>query len=306
VAARAVVVGAGAIGARLDRPGTPEPLTHAGGILAAGLALAAFVDPDPAARALAAAWGCPAYGDFDEMMRAEAPDIVSLAVPTVTRAALLHKALGYRPRLVVAEKPLTGSVAETEEVTSTYARASIPLLVNYSRRFVPVWRRLSGSEAISVTIRYAKGIRHNGTHALDLCRMLFGTCLAAQPLSKKFDFWPDDPSVSAFLRFERCPEVWLQALDERCFTHFEVDIVSQTGRVVVDGDGRRLRRWEVKDDSGIPPGKRLVDAAEEDTGGAFAMRNLMRHAQEVLDGATPLCVGEDALEAQRIAERLAL
>ena len=43
----AVVVGAGAIGAQLDEPDTREPLTHAGGILAAGLALAAFVDTHP-------------------------------------------------------------------------------------------------------------------------------------------------------------------------------------------------------------------------------------------------------------------
>ena len=126
-------------------------------------------------------------------------------------------------------------------IVRTYPEAGIPLLVNYSRRFVPAWQRLSGSEAMSATIRYAKGIRHNGTHALDLCRMLFGEC-TPQPLARKFDFWPDDPSVSAFLRFERCPEVWLQALDERCFTLFEVDIVSPE-RVVVDCDGRRLRLW---------------------------------------------------------------
>jgi predicted dehydrogenase len=267
--------------------------------------LAALVDPDAATGTQAAAWGCRAYGDFDEMMRAEAPDVVSLAVPTAERADLLHRALSYRPRLVVAEKPLTASVSLSETVTKAYAGAGIPLLVNYSRRFVPAWRRLNGTEAMSTTIRYAKGLRHNGTHALDLCRMLFGECLDARPLSVKFDFWADDPSVSAFLRFERCPEVSLQALDERCFTHFEVDIVSRTGRIVVDRDGRRLTRYEVRDDSGIPPGKRLVEVADEDTGGALAMLNLMRHAQEVIDGATPLCSGDDALEAQRIADRLA-
>jgi hypothetical protein len=53
---------------------------------------------------------------------------------------------------------------------------------------------------------------------------------------------------------------------------------------------------------GVPPGKRLVKVAEEDTGAALAMLNLMRHAREVLDGSLPLCSSSDALEAQRLAE----
>jgi len=74
---------------------------------------------------------------------------------------------------------------------------------------------------------------------------------------------------------------------------------------VVDCDGRRLRRLQVRDGAGPPPGKRLVGAGEEDTGAASAMTNLMRHVGDVVAGAMPLCGGEDALAAQRIAERLA-
>jgi predicted dehydrogenase len=303
-AIKAAVVGAGAIGARLDRPGAPEPLTHAGGMVAAGFDVAALVDIDPSVEALARAWACDAHRDFDGMMRTVAPAVVSLAVPTPARAELLRRTLTYRPRLVIAEKPLTTSVQEAEQVVAAYAAAAIPLLVNYSRRFTPAWQRLIGTEAMSATIRYAKGIRHNGTHALDLCRMLFGTCITARPLSRHRDFWPDDPSVSAFLRFEGCAEVFLAALDERCFTLFEVDIICRDARFVVDRDGRRLRRFAVHDGVGIPSGKRLVEVAEEDTGASLAMLNLMRHARDVLDGASPLCSGKDALEAQRIAEQL--
>jgi predicted dehydrogenase len=301
---RAAVVGAGAIGARLDAPGTDEPLTHAGGYRAAGDSLVALMDTDPAVGALAARWGATGYRDFDEMMRDQKPQVISLAVPTTVRADLLRRALSFHPAAVVAEKPLTASVAESKEIVAAYRAAGVPLIVNYTRRFVPAWQRLRGEAAMSTTVRYAKGVRHNGTHAIDLCRMLFGECRTAQPLAKKNDFWEDDPTVSAFLDFERCPEVFLTGLDEKCFTLFEVDIIGDDFRVLVDNDGRRLRRFEKQEGIGVPPGKRLVEVSEEDTGSVCAMLNLIRHVRAVVDGAVPLCGGDDALAAQEIAERL--
>src|SRR5258708_19819135 len=134
--------------------------------------------------------------------------------------------------------------------------------------------------------------------------MLFGNCLAVQGLAGKQDQWPDDPTISAFLRFDRCPEIFLQALDERCFTLFEVDIVAARWRIVVDLDGQRLRRFELRDDVGIPPGKRLIETAPEDTGVGTAMLNLMRHVGDVLHGAEPWCTGADGVAALEIAERL--
>jgi predicted dehydrogenase len=302
---RAAVIGGGLIGAQLDEPGASAPLTHAGGYRAAGFELVAIADCKESARNQAKRWGCAVCADLDEAMGVGKPDVVSLAVPTSERAALLRQALVYRPRAVVAEKPLASSSAEGETIVRSYREAGVPLVVNYTRRFVPLWQRLRGGEAMSTTIRYAKGLRHNGTHAIDLCRMLFGECTGYKPLAKKYDHWDDDPTVSAFLAFERCPEVFLQALDERCFTQFEVDVISATSRVTVDSDGRRLRPFELRDGVGIPPGKRLVETAQQETGAASAMINLMRHVMDVAGGAEPLCTGEDAVAAQRIAERIA-
>jgi len=301
---RAAVVGAGAIGSRLDMPGTPMPITHAGGFGAAGFDLIALVDIAPDLQAEAARWGCRYYPDFDSMMAAEKPDVISLCVPVNTRNALLKAALKYRPKAVIAEKPLTESSAESRAIGETYRADGVALIVNYTRRFVPAFQALAGMSAISATIRYAKGVRHNGTHAIDLCRLLFGECVGATALAKKNDFWPEDPSVSAFLRFERCPEVFLQALDEHSFTHFEVDIVAPDGRVVVDQDGQRLRRWRVQDRTGMPPGLRLVEGTAEATGTDRAMLNLMQHVKDVIAGAAPLCTAADAASAQAIAERL--
>lgn len=301
---KAAVIGAGAIGARLDKPGTSTPMTHAGGFRAAGYDLVALVDPATDVAELAQSWGCAGYRDFDAMMCDQKPEVLSLAVPTTERADLLTRALAYRPRVVIAEKPLTSSLETSQRIVTAYREAGVPLVVNYTRRFVPAWRDLIGSHPMSATIRYAKGLRHNGTHAFDLCRMLFGECATATGLASRSDYWTDDPTVSAFLSFERCEQVFLQALDERCFTLFEVDIFWQDRRIVVDQDGARLRRFVLKDNIGIPPGRRLVEIETEDTGTSLAMVNLMQHVRDVLAGARPWCSGDDAVAAERVAERL--
>lgn len=302
---RAAVVGAGAIGTGTGEPATGPPQSHAGAYVVAGFQLAALMDSDEQARHRAARWGSPVYADFGEMMRAAKPEVLSFAVPADARPALLLQALAYRPLAVIAEKPLAPSAAAAQRIVAAYRDASVPLIVNYTRRFVPAWQRLRGTSAMSTTIRYAKGLRHNGTHAIDLCRMLFGEYGGGASLARKYDHWADDPTVSALLRFERCPEVYLLSLDERCFTLFEADIIAPTSRVIVDQDGTRLRRFELHDGVGTPPGKRLVETAVEETGGASAMVNLMRHVEDVVRGAAPLCTGEDAVAALKIAQELA-
>lgn len=300
----AAVIGAGVIGALLDNPGATQPLTHAGGYVAAGFDLVALVETAPQAQHGARRWGCDVFGDFDEMMRAKAPVVLSFAVPADVRPRLLMRALAYKPKLVIAEKPLAPTVEEAAAISSAYQKAGVPLVVNYTRRFMPFWQEMKSRTAMSATIRYAKGLRHNGTHAIDLCRLLFGECLLATPLTRKSDHWQDDPTVSAHLVFERCQDVFLQGLDERCFTLFEVDIVGPDWRAVVDSDGRRVRRFQVRENVGIPAGRRLIEEAECRTGAEDAMLNLMRHARDVLYGASPLCSGDDAVAAQRIAAEM--
>ena len=302
---RAAVVGAGEIGAVLDVPGQHQPLTHAGGYLAAGCQLVALVDNADSVAQEAARWGTRPYRDFALMLSECKPELISFAVPAAARPNLMLQALTCDSvRVVIAEKPLATTPHEARALVDAYRQRRMPLIINYSRRFIPVWQELAGRSAISATIKYAKGLAHNGSHAIDLCRMLFGECLSARTLSRKHDFWPDDPTVTAHLVFKDCPDVLLQAMDERCFTLFEVDIIGADWRVVVDQDGRRVRWFELRNAVGIPPGKRLVPVAERDSGGGEAMLRLIRHALAVIKGAEIICTGEDALAALEIVHQL--
>ena len=302
---RAAVVGAGAIGAAFDVPGQPNPMTHAGGYRAANCELVALVDTAESVVQEAERWGARPYHDLSRMLVECRPEVISFAVPATPRPALMLQALACESvRTVIAEKPLATTSSAARAVIDAFRERRVPLIVNYSRRFVPFWQEIAGRLAISATIKYAKGIVHNGSHAIDLCRMLFGECLGMRAISSKHDFWPDDPTVTARLSFEGCPEVILQSMDERCFTLFEVDIVGADWRAVVHHDGRLARLYQLQEGAGIPPGRRLVQIAERDTGSDEAMIRLIRHALEVARGGAVACSGEDALEALVIAEHL--
>lgn len=305
MAIRSAVIGAGAMGSVLDPGIVPTPLTHAGGMVLAGCDLCALVDPSDHVIEEAKKWNTQAFTDFSLMMHKHQPQLLSFAVGTEFRPSLMMAALDHDcVKAVIAEKPLAPSYQEAQSVMDAYAAKGIPLIINYSRRFVPIWQKLAGITAMSTVIKYAKGIKHNGTHAIDLCRMLFGECLNATALSGKTDFWPNDPTVTAHLAFERCPDVVFQGLDERCFTLFEVDIIGKDFRVIVDQDGRRVRRFTHQTHAGIPPGLRLVEQPPEQSFGELAMKNLIMHALDVIQGQPVLCSGQDAVIATAIADQL--
>lgn len=309
---RAAVIGAGRIGAGLDEPGGAAPITHAGAYAAhADFRLAALCDADPATAAREAGrWGCAAYGDPREMLRAERPDVVSVCTPTALHAETLWAILESAPLAVVAEKPLTESVEHTREVAAAFEAAGVPLIVHFTRRFIPLYREvrarvLSGARVLSASMKYAKGLGHNGAHAMDLALFLFGEVRAMRPLAVRGDFFEGDPTVAAHLSCERCADVHFQALDERAFTHFEFDVILDDGRWTFYRDDFAALRYEVADNPRYRC-KGLVPAGEVRTGKERAMLELAAHAAAVAEGRVePACTAREALRGQELCVELA-
>lgn len=307
---RAAVIGAGLMGALMDMPGLNLPCTYAGGFRHhPDFQLCALNDPNPAAEL--SAWGCPIYGDLETMLAAENLDVVSVAVSKTTQPDILEKLLASQVRLVIAEKPLSPSASVSLQLTEAYRQAGKSLLVNFSRRYSPLYQamasRFRGGEekVLSATINYAKGLLHNGSHAIDLCLMLFGNLRRAVPLAAWDDAFADDPSLSVFLEFEQCRQLHLNALDQRVFTLFEVDIITDRGRYTINNDHRDLHLFTIEDHVGLPPGLRLVEKAVQSTDYDRSILNLLDNARDVLLGrAAPLCPAETAWKSQQLVEGL--
>src|SRR5262249_31548670 len=137
------------------------------------------------ARLAAAArrWKAPGrYADAGRLLRDAAPEIVSIATPDDTHAELLELVCTTESvRAVLAEKPLALDPDEAERLVRLAESRGVVLAVNYVRRFAPSHRRLERWLADRPLGRielvrgtYVRGIKHNGTHWLDLARFLVG------------------------------------------------------------------------------------------------------------------------------------
>jgi hypothetical protein len=100
-------------------------------------------------------------------------DVVIIATPDNDHYSRLVEALKYKPRLVICEKPLCSTVAEAEEIVKLYEDAGIPILVDYTRRFIPELQELKKhGKAAYGEVLFNRGWLHTGTHAIDFFKML--------------------------------------------------------------------------------------------------------------------------------------
>jgi myo-inositol 2-dehydrogenase/D-chiro-inositol 1-dehydrogenase len=124
--------------------------THLAAISPSGLVTVAGVaEPDPQARAAAAAAGVPAYASMDELLAAGDLDGALIAVPTDRHVDVLGRVMAAGvPAL--CEKPCGLSVDEATTCAGLAADAGLVLQVAYWRRFVPelaaLHQRILGGE----------------------------------------------------------------------------------------------------------------------------------------------------------------
>ena len=156
------------------RPLGEKVITHADAVfLEPNCHLTAVVEPDIGNAIWNNSYGIPVYKGLDEALNSENFDAFIVATPTSTRPEILEALLSCNIGGVVAEKPISCSGKQSVELVNRYRQESIPFWVNLSRRYVSLYSELarkfrSNEEVISARISYAKGIKHNGIHALDL------------------------------------------------------------------------------------------------------------------------------------------
>lgn len=185
------------------------------------------------------------------------------------------------------------------------------MLVNLPRRYSAMYRKMAErffkneEKVLTANIYYAKGLLHNGIHALDLAHLLFGDVIRAIPLASWPDFSETDPSISVFLELEHCRQLYLQALDDKCLTLFEIDIITDQGRYVVTNDHRTIHISKIKDNTGTPPGKRLVSEESMETDYTDSFMQMMDNAYAVIIGSSPpLCDAQTAYRAHKSLEQI--
>lgn len=314
---RAAIIGCGKIAGGYDVNSTTEFInTHAKAYLRhPSVELVAMVEPDQArGEEFARAWGVPLrFTSTTEMLEAANPDIVSICAPDTMHEELLKQCLaGASLRAVWCEKPLGLNTEGAESLVRTYEARGVVLAINYQRQWDPRIQKLrdairSGQlgDIQKVLGFYTKGIRHNGSHLVDLLLSWFGLPVSAEVFGSRNDC-ADDPTLDARLVFEHTT-AYLIGVDERSFSLFELDLVGTKGRVQIQNFGYQMSWAQVQPDPLYKDHLMLENPARiEDTGLPQAMLLALDEILNAMEfGEKVRSNGRTALATLKVCNHLA-
>ncbi|OGG74750.1 hypothetical protein A3A37_01365 [Candidatus Kaiserbacteria bacterium RIFCSPLOWO2_01_FULL_52_36] len=311
---RVAIIGAGRIAAGFDTLRSRHVLTHAHAIVSnRRLKLVGITDTDEGrGKHEARKWEADFYPDMEGMLAYLEPDIVVIATPDETHTDTLLRVLRTHPGLIICEKPAASDPKDIPKIRSAERERGVPVIVNFRRRFDPTVRDIQRDmlrerfgKIISASALYTKGLFHNGSHAIDLARLFFGEMTNAKAHFIVDDFEKGSPSVGGVAAFERCPQFYLMTGDERYFSLFEFEILTEKKRLRFINEGFSLVSQDVVPDPVFKGYSTLGKESVRKTGLIRSMSFLMKNAVAVLDGTEePISSLEEALKTESTCLKL--
>lgn len=262
------IIGAGIIGSGFIKEkkyfNINKKLSHIGVVSSSAyFSLDCVIDKDALTRKeLSKYLDCNIFSRINDIPEKKEFDLISICVPDQYHYTVLNEVVKLNPKLVIIEKPISDHPDNTNKIISLYNKNKIKLIVNYTRKFIPFYQSLAkelrSQKIISSQVLYGNGLMHNGCHIIDLFKTLFGEISSYKVLSNIKDYSSQDPTVSMFLKTKKCSSCFIIALDNRKFTHWEMNIYTDYYHYKIYNDHRDLLIEKVKDNTGIPLGKRFV------------------------------------------------
>lgn len=309
-----LIIGAGKIGAFFDQPGSENILTHAHAFfIHPGFKLLGFVDSNAGqAQKAVSIWGGECFNNLEEALHKHRIDVVCLAVPDEHHYPYLQELAHRNIKIIFAEKPLTKTLPEALEIKQLYSSLPISVQLNYSRRFVPEIIMLRKNirdglygRYLSGTGYYGKGLLHNGSHMLDLLLNLLGNVTDYCLIGVMDDFYEDDPSVSAVLTMAEGAPFFLQSIECRAYTIFEMDLLFKHGRVRLIDSGFVIEEYEIRESSLFAGYRNPVMVSERGTSLGksiyYAAENIYQHLDK---GEELLCRLDDGFKVLSLCYQL--
>lgn len=241
------------------------------------------------------------------MASAEDLDVVSVSTPADARPTVVEEILDRGPpEALLLEKPVGADRGAARRVHEAVEAAGVTTAVNHIRRFPPAYRNLIEDVRAGdlgrvhhARVLYGRGVVHNGVHALDLLRAMFGE---PQSLEVLHGDRGDDPNLDLLLSFDGGTKAWFAGIPQGFFP-FQVDLIGSEAHVTLDDQGHRLVRSEVLD-TGSEHGFRKLDpdAETKETDLAWATRYALENLVACLEsGDRPACTVEDGVRALDLA-----
>ena len=150
-----------------------------------GTELVAVCDIDPAARdAVADRFDVPhRYADYEQMLREQRPDLVSIATPQWLHAEMtILAASRYPPKAILCEKAMANNLGEARAMVAACDASGVKLAIGHLQRWRQVYeqaRALVAEGAIGTpllaNVRVGEGgLMNNGTHLINYMLYVLG------------------------------------------------------------------------------------------------------------------------------------
>jgi predicted dehydrogenase len=305
-----LIVGAGRIAAFFDTPTSDNILTHAHAFFdCPQFKIVGFVDVDQnAATKACQIWGGATFETLDQAFNSSEVDVVCAAAPDEFHYSILIDLLDRPIKLIFAEKPLTQTLVQAEEIINLSKIRKIPILVNYTRRFVPEFVDLQSKIRTDVfgsfltgSGIYGKGILHNGSHLIDLLRYLVGEVRLVQATNFCYDFYKNEPSASATLQINNSALFRLNFVDCSFYSVFEIDLFFEKARIKITESGLNIDVYMVEQNKIFAGYKSLVLTKSIETQQNKALQFAALHILDALNNQAELrCTANDAFFAMKV------
>ncbi len=222
--------------------------THAQAISAnSRFKFSAVVDPSPLARARAISeFGiAEAVSSVGELARPERFDVAIITSPANSRLEVLKALPALRAAMV--EKPLGPDEDVAIQFANECAARRLQVQVNYWRRGDESIGHLAAGQLTDLVGDpqacfglYGNGLYNNGSHLVDLCRMLFGPVASVQALTPEVPVSGPirgDVHINFALSFRSGLTVSASAVDFRHFREVGIDVWGSSGRLQIMAEG---------------------------------------------------------------------
>jgi predicted dehydrogenase len=156
--------------------------------------------------------------------------------------------------VIVCEKPICANVQELTEIHALKQQSASKVLVNYFRRFHPVYHSLKEvlkkQDLTNIQVTYQRGFLNNATHALDTLNFLYGFNELSEIMigNYSFDEFEYDPTISLNAKYNNIPITFL-GLQHVKYSLFEIRLYLAMGMVTILNNGNDVRFYAANNSS---------------------------------------------------------
>ena len=250
---KAGIIGCGRMAGGFESISTVHPCTHVGAYKEfPNIEVVAVSDNnEDKLRKFAEYWRIKKpYLYYKVMLEKEGLDIVSVCVPDKYHAEVVIEAAKHKPKAIFCEKVMATTLEEAEEMVKVCKENNVKLIIDYTRRFDPVYRKIKElidngeiGEPLFIYGSHISGLAVMGTHIIDLFRFLFGEVKkvygtkekkALNAMDERYseNYSPKDKPYSGLFEFENGAIGFLAGTSRRDHEFFEIDIHGTKGRII--------------------------------------------------------------------------